>query len=184
MTAATPWKTGHRFTSPWNHDAETTAGHPLSEPVMIHDVTLRDGEQQSRVEFTADEKVRIAEVLSEAGVHRIEAGLPAVSASDTLAVQRIAVLGLPSEIYAFSRCMVDDVKLAIDCGVSGVVMEVSSSRHLIELGYRWSVERAIALSVESTNFAHENGLKVSFFPHRCHALIARGLPGPDRGSGG
>ena len=60
--------------------------------------------------------------------------------------------------------MVDDVKLALDCGVKGVVMEVPSSRHLIELGYRWSVERAIELSVEATNFAHENGLLVSFFP--------------------
>jgi len=79
-------------------------------------------------------------------------------------VKRIAELGLPADVYAFSRCMVDDVKLALDCGVKGVVMEVPSSRHLIELGYRWSVERAIELSVEATNFAHENGLLVSFFP--------------------
>ena len=43
-------------------------------------------------------------------------------------------------------------------------MEVPSSRHLIELGYRWSVERAIELSVEATRFAHEQGLVVSFFP--------------------
>ena len=67
-------------------------------------------------------------------------------------------------MYAFSRCMVDDVKQAIDCGVGGVIMEVPSSRHLIELGYRWSVERAIDLSIESTAYAHDNGLEVSFFP--------------------
>jgi isopropylmalate/homocitrate/citramalate synthase len=160
---STPWKTDSWFTSPWNHDAEVNVGS-FSERVVIHDVTLRDGEQQSGVEYTADDKVRIAEALAEAGIQRIEAGLPAVSPSDAEAVRRIAGLGLPAEVFAFSRCMVDDVKLAIDCGVKGVVMEVPSSRHLIELGYRWSVERAIELSVEATNYAHDNGLTVSFFP--------------------
>jgi isopropylmalate/homocitrate/citramalate synthase len=161
---ATPWKSDAFFTSPWNHDPDVVEGLTPSDSVVIHDVTLRDGEQQSGVEYTADDKVRIAEGLADAGIQRIEAGLPAVSPSDAEAVRRIAALGLPAEVYAFSRCMVDDVKLAIDCGVTGVVMEVPSSRHLIELGYRWSVERAIELSVEATNFAHENGLTVSFFP--------------------
>jgi isopropylmalate/homocitrate/citramalate synthase len=43
-------------------------------------------------------------------------------------------------------------------------MEVPSSHHLIEKGYRWPVEKALDLSIEATNFAHENGLKVTFFP--------------------
>ena len=159
-----PWHTDRWFTSPWNHDAEVVDALRLPERIEVHDVTLRDGEQQAGVEFTADDKVRIAEALAEAGVHRIEAGLPAVSAQDEAAVRRIASLGLPSKVYAFSRCMVDDVKRAVDCGVDGVVMEIPSSRHLIELGYRWTVERAIALSVEATAFAHEHGLRVSFFP--------------------
>ena len=134
------------------------------ETITVHDVTLRDGEQQAGVEFTADDKVRIAEALPEAGVHRIEAGLPAVSTADTEAVRRIAAANLPSTIYAFSRCMVPDVQMAVDCGVQGVVMEIPSSRHLIELGYRWSLERAIELSISATKFAHDNGLLVSFFP--------------------
>ncbi|MGH9103340.1 MAG: LeuA family protein, partial [Acidimicrobiales bacterium] len=113
---------------------------------------------------TADDKVRIAEALAGTGVHRIEAGLPAVSDEDALAVRRIVELGLPSEIYAFSRCMVDDVKRAVDCGVAGVVTEIPSSRHLVELGYRWSVERAMELSIEATRYAHDQGLTVSFFP--------------------
>lgn len=163
MTDRIPWHTDQWFTSPWNH-GENAAGHTFPEQVQIHDVTLRDGEQQAGVVFTASEKLRIAERLAEAGVHRIEAGLPAVSPEDEKAVRMIVDAGLPSKIYAFSRCMVDDVKRAIDCGVEGVIMEVPSSRHLIELGYRWTVERAIELSVESTRFAHENGLKVSFFP--------------------
>jgi isopropylmalate/homocitrate/citramalate synthase len=161
---STPWHTQSWFTSPWNHEPSVAGDLEFPADIEIHDVTLRDGEQQAGVIFTADEKVRIAEALAEAGVHRIEAGLPAVSPSDAGAVKRIASMGLPSKIYAFSRCTVDDVQRAIDCGVHGVVMEIPSSRHLIELGYRWSVERAIDLSVAATRKAHEAGLLVSFFP--------------------
>lgn len=159
-----PWKTDRWFSSPWNYLPEVTEGFNIPDTVEIHDVTLRDGEQQAGVEFTADDKVRIAEALSAAGIHRIEAGLPAVSESDATAIKRMVAADLDTEIYAFSRCMVTDVELAIDCGVSGVVMEVPASHHLIEKAYRWPVERAIEASVESTRFAHDNGLKVTFFP--------------------
>jgi isopropylmalate/homocitrate/citramalate synthase len=60
--------------------------------------------------------------------------------------------------------MVDDVKRAVDCGVSGLVMEIPSSEHIIEKAYRWSLEKAIDLSIESTSYAHSQGLEVVFFP--------------------
>jgi isopropylmalate/homocitrate/citramalate synthase len=159
-----PWKTDHWFTSPWNHLPEVTESFRLPDRVQVHDVTLRDGEQQAGVVFTKDDKLRIAEALAEAGVPRIEAGLPAVSPADEAAVREMVTMGLPSKIYAFSRCMVDDVKRAADCGVDGVVMEIPSSHHLIETAYRWPVERAIDASIEATSLAHELGLTVSFFP--------------------
>jgi isopropylmalate/homocitrate/citramalate synthase len=158
------WHTDRWFTSPWNFLHEVREHLELPDSVQVHDVTLRDGEQQAGVVFTKDDKVRIAEALAEAGVHRIEAGLPAVSPADDAAVREIVKLGLPSTIYAFSRCMVDDVKRAADCGVEGVVMEIPSSHHLSEKAYRWPVERAIDASIEATSLAHELGLKVSFFP--------------------
>src|SRR5262249_31553067 len=170
--APTPWHTDRWFTSPWNHDPAVAGTLRLPPDIQIHDVTLRDGELQAGVEFSADDKVRIAEALAETGVHRIEAGLPAVSRHDEEAVRRIAALGLPSVVYAFSRCMLDDVKRAVDCGVAGIVVEIPSSRHLIELGYRWTVERAIELSVRATPHAARPGGKVSFFP------IHSAPPGP------
>ena len=163
MTAE-PWYTDRWFTSPWNFREEIRDELNLPGTVQVHDVTLRDGEQQAGVVFTADDKLRIAEALAEAGVHRIEAGLPAVSPAEEEAVRLMVKAGFDSEIYAFSRCMVDDVKRAADCGVSGVVMEIPSSHHLIEKAYRWPVERAIDASIEATTLAHELGMKVSFFP--------------------
>lgn len=159
-----PWKTDQFFVSPWNYQEEVTGSFSLPPRVEVHDVTLRDGEQQAGVEFTPDEKVRIAEALAEAGVQRIEAGLPAVSPGDAEAVRRIASAGLPARIFAFARCMVDDVKRALEAGVEGIVMEIPSSEHIIELAYRWEYKRALELTIESTRFAHENGLFVSFFP--------------------
>jgi isopropylmalate/homocitrate/citramalate synthase len=159
-----PWKSDRWFSSPWNFLPEIRDGLSLPGSVQVHDVTLRDGEQQAGVVFTKDDKLKIAESLAEAGVHRIEAGLPAVSPADDAAVREMVKMGLPSKIYAFSRCMVDDVKRAADCGVEGVVMEIPSSHHLIEKAYRWPVERAIDASIEATTLAHELGLSVSFFP--------------------
>jgi isopropylmalate/homocitrate/citramalate synthase len=159
-----PWHTDHWFTSPWNYAPEVRSTLTLPERVVFHDTTLRDGEQQAGVQFSARQKVAIAGVLAEAGVGRIEAGMPAVSPEDEAAVREIAKARLPAEIYVLSRCMKTDVQRAVDCGVDGVVMEIPSSRHLVELGYRWTVERAVDLCVEATAYAAAQGLKVAFFP--------------------
>jgi isopropylmalate/homocitrate/citramalate synthase len=159
-----PWKSDKWFVSPWNFDEEVRRGLHFPAQVKIHDITLRDGAQQAGVVFTKDDKIRIAEKLAEAGVHRIEAGMPAVSPSDEAAIREIVKRKLGPQIFAFSRCMVDDVKRAVDTGVTGVVMEVPSSNHIIEKAYQWSLEKAIETSVQSTAYAHEQGLEVVFFP--------------------
>lgn len=159
-----PWKTDQWFVSPWNFAPEVKAGLRFAPQISVHDVTLRDGEQQTGIIFSKDDKIRIAEALAEAGVHRIEAGMPVVSPSDQAAIKEIVKRNFGPKIFAFSRCMVDDVKRALDCGVSGVVMEVPSSEHIIRYAYKWPLEKAIDLSIEATAFAHEEGLEVVFFP--------------------
>ncbi len=158
-----PWKSDNWFVSPWNFADEVRAPFRFADQIQIHDITLRDGEQQTGVVFTKDDKVRIAEALAEAGIHRIEAGMPAVSSADEAAIREIVKRDLGPEIYAFSRCMIDDVKRALDCGVTGVVTEIPASEHLIEYAYQWPLDKAIDLSITATNFAHEQGLKVVFF---------------------
>ena len=160
----TPWKTENWFTSPWNFAPEVTKDWKFPEKIQIHDVTLRDGEQQAGLAFDYDDKIRIAEALAEIGVHRIEAGMPVVSRDDAKVVAELARRDFGPKVYSFARCMVDDVKRAVDAGVKGVIMEVPASPHLIEKGYRWELDRAIDLSIESTSFARDQGLEVVFFP--------------------
>lgn len=158
-----PWKTEHWHVSPWNYLEEVTKGFQPPAAVKIHDITLRDGEQQAGIIFTKDDKIRIAEKLAEVGVHRIEAGMPAVSPNDEAAIREIAKRDLGSEIFCFCRCMVNDVQLAKDCGADGIVIEIPASKHLIEQGYKWPLEKAIDLSIKATAFAKELGLYTVFF---------------------
>jgi isopropylmalate/homocitrate/citramalate synthase len=159
----TPWKTENWFVSPWNYLKEVTKDFHPPKKVKVHDITLRDGEQQAGVIFTKDDKIRIAEKLAEAGVHRIEAGMPAVSPRDEAALREIVKRNLKSEIFCFCRCVVDDVKRAADCGVKGIVIEIPASAHLVEQAYKWPLEKAIDLSIKATAFAKEKGLYTVFF---------------------
>jgi isopropylmalate/homocitrate/citramalate synthase len=131
--------------------------------VQVHDITLRDGEQQAGIVIRKDEKIQIARSLSEAGVHRIEAGMPAVSEEEADAVKAIAHEGLGSKIFSFARCAKSDVDLGLKADVDGLVMEIPSSDHIIKFAYGWEEQKAIDLSVEATSYAHEHGLYVDFF---------------------
>ena len=102
-------------------------------------------------------------MLAEAGVHRIEAGMPAVSAEDEAAIKDIVALGLPSEIFSFARCMPADVKLAKECGVKGIITEIPSSDHIIKNAYGKTMDWAIKSSIETTLAAKEAGLYTVFF---------------------
>ncbi|MBW1692435.1 MAG: hypothetical protein JRJ70_17185, partial [Deltaproteobacteria bacterium] len=47
-----PWKTPHWHVSPWNYLPEVTKDFTPPKTVKVHDITLRDGEQQAKVIFT------------------------------------------------------------------------------------------------------------------------------------
>lgn len=162
--ASTPWKTKDWFTSPWNFFDEVREGFNFSDNIKIHDITLRDGEQQTGITFTRPEKVEIAKLLAKAGVQRIEAGMPVVSPDDEAAIKEIVDLDLGPEIFAFSRCMVPDVQKVAQCGVSGIVVEIPSSGHIIKDAYDWPLEKAVKASIEATLAAKEAGLYTVFFP--------------------
>lgn len=157
------WKTENWFTSHLNFSPEATSGQTFPSRIELHDISLRDGEQQTGLIFSAEEKVRIADKLDEVGIHRIEAGMPAVSKQDEQAVKTIARRGLRAKIFGFARCIPDEIKRVADCGVEGVVIEIPASEHLLHHAYRWPPEKAIDLSVRATQCAREHGLYTVFF---------------------
>jgi isopropylmalate/homocitrate/citramalate synthase len=158
-----PWKTDKWFTSPWCYLPEVRKNMAFPSKIKIHDVTLRDGEQQTAVVFRRQEKVEIAKQLDALGVHRIESGMPAVSDQDRAAIQDIASLGLKSEIFAFARCIPEEIKAVKACGCTGVVIEIPASDHMIKNAYGWTVDRAMKSSIDATLAAKEAGLYTVFF---------------------
>jgi len=160
----TPWQTDKWFVSPWNYHPEATEGWQFPAEIKVHDLTLRDGEQQAGLCLRKEDKVRIAESMAEMGVHRIEAGIPVVSEEDEAAIKEIVRRNLGPEIFALARCRVADVQRVVDTGVKSAIVEIPCSEHMLEYAYKWPLEKAIELSVEATRYAHDQGLYVVFFP--------------------
>jgi isopropylmalate/homocitrate/citramalate synthase len=159
-----PWISENYWASSYNYAEEFRNSMNLPEKVIIHDATLRDGEQTPGVVFTVDEKVEIAKMLDELGVERIEAGMPAVSEQDFIAIKKIVALGLKSKIFSFARAMKEDIDLAVECGVDGVVIEIPTGRPKLTYQFpKWSDEDVIERSVDTVKYAKEKGLEVVYF---------------------
>jgi len=158
-----PWKSDSWHVSHYNFDPHARRGLKFPKSVQFYDVTLRDGEQQAGLVFRKEDKIKIAQLLDEAGVDKIETGMPGVSEEDAEAIKAIANLGLSAKTFCLVRCMKRDVDLALKCDVDGLQMEIPTSEALLKNAYGWTVQKAIDLTVESTAYAHEHGLHVSFF---------------------
>jgi isopropylmalate/homocitrate/citramalate synthase len=64
-----PWLTDHWAASQHNFDPAIAVA---ADPVVLHDITVRDGEESADLAFSVEDKVRIAEALARVGVRRME----------------------------------------------------------------------------------------------------------------
>ena len=55
----------------------------MKEKIFLFDTTLRDGAQTQGVDFNVEDKMKIANILSEIGVDYIEGGWPGANPVDT-----------------------------------------------------------------------------------------------------
>lgn len=159
------YKEGAWWASPFNEKEEVVKQSVPNHKVELHDATLRDGEQTPGVVFTADEKIRIAEKLCEAGVTRIEAGMPAVSLSDQNAIKTIASKFPEARTYAFVRAMKGDIDMATDCGATGVIIEVPIGYPKLEYQFHWDWKKVFDKSADCINYAKQCGLRTVYFPY-------------------
>ena len=156
---------GKWWVSPYNFKPEVVAVREQPKKVLIHDATLRDGEQTPGVVFRKEDKVRIAKALDAVGVDRIEAGMPAVSEEDFEAISEITSLGLKAKIFAFARAMNEDVDKAIACGASGVIVEVPIGYPKLLYQFKWTWEDVVRKTAPVINYAKSKGLYTVFFPY-------------------
>ena len=130
--------------------------------VGLYDTTLRDGEQSVGVVLSPEDKLEIAKALDAAGIDRIEAGFPRVSADDWLAVELVSAAGLNAEVWGFSRAVQADVEALVELGVPASVIESPiSDGKLAALGV--SREQMLERIRSAVSFAAGAGIKVAFF---------------------
>jgi len=80
--------------------------------IRVSDTTLRDGEQAPGFSMTPREKLLLANQLERLGVDRIDAGFPAVSASEFECVAGIARALKKAEVMGMARCVSGDIEAA------------------------------------------------------------------------
>ncbi|MBU1026477.1 MAG: citramalate synthase, partial [Candidatus Margulisbacteria bacterium] len=80
--------------------------------VSLFDTTLRDGAQTEGISFSLEDKIKIAKLLDELGIHYIEGGWPGSNPKDIEFFKAIKNLKLRnSKIVAFSSTRRPNVKV-------------------------------------------------------------------------
>jgi homocitrate synthase len=128
----------------------------------IIDSTLREGEQFAKASFRTQDKLEIARALDSFGVDYIEVTSPAASPQSQRDAATIAKLGLGARVISHTRCVVDDVKAAIDTGVRGLGLLFGTSRILRESSHGKSIQQIIDAMGPPIDLALKAGLEVRF----------------------
>jgi methanogen homocitrate synthase len=161
-----PWESESWNVSQCNYWEEVRNKFELSTNLQFHDATLRDGEQSPGVVFSVEDKISIAQQLDKIGMHRIEAGMPAVSQQDFDAISQISKMGLKSKIFGFSRAMPGDIEKVVASGVSGTVIEITCGESRLKYAHpKWELEDVVKQSVDTIRFAKQHGLYTVYFPY-------------------
>ncbi|MEI8032656.1 MAG: homocitrate synthase [Chlorobiaceae bacterium] len=134
----------------------------VSAPWII-DTTLRDGEQAPGVVFSAEEKTRIAVMLSEAGVNELEIGYPAISPEECRVISQIAAMKLPTRLTSWARATLSDIEKAAASGTDAVHISFPLSSLYLQLmgkDYCWvqrQLEELVALAKQHFAFVSVGG---------------------------
>ncbi len=137
-------------------------GATATKPWRIIDSTLREGEQFARGNFRTEDKVAIAQSLDAFGVEYIELTSPAASPQSQRDAERIVKLGLTARVITHARCVVDDVRAAIDSGVQGIGLLFATSRILREASHGRSIQQIIDAMGAPVELALSAGLETRF----------------------
>jgi len=138
----------------------------MNDKLIIFDTTLRDGEQSPGASMTGDEKVRIARALERMKVDVIEAGFPAASEGDFLAVQAVAKSIENSTICGLSRALDRDIDRAGEAlkhaKRSRIHTFIATSPIHMEMKLRMSPEQVVEYAVRAVKRARQYTDDVEF----------------------
>jgi homocitrate synthase len=126
------------------------------------DSTLREGEQFAKARFRSEDKIEIALALDAFGVDYVEVTSPAASPQSQRDAETIVRLGLGARVITHSRCVIDDVRTALDTGVRAIGFFFATSRILRESSHGKSIQQIIDAMGPPIELARSAGLEVRF----------------------
>lgn len=141
------------------------------ESVEIFDTTLRDGSQFEGISLTADDKLRIAAVLDELGVHYIEGGWPGANPKDDEFFRRASSGELPlttSSLVAFGSTRRPKGKVDQDQTLANLlaaktelvcIVAKSWDYHVVE-ALRTTLDEGVAMIGDSVAFLRSEDRRV------------------------
>ncbi|OGS50615.1 MAG: hypothetical protein A3K65_08530 [Euryarchaeota archaeon RBG_16_68_12] len=145
-----------------NYNVEYGLGRALPPRIQFWDETMRDGEQTPGVYFSPEEKLQIATVLSEMGVHVMNVGIPVVSKEEHRGVKLVANAGLKASIMAACRAVRKDLETCIECDVDEVSIFIACSDLHLKYKLNMTREQVREAAVREVEYAKAHGVGVTF----------------------
>lgn len=132
------------------------------DEAIIHDTTLREGEQTPGVAFKPEDKLAIAKKLDEVGIQQIESGFPAASKGEKLAIRGIVKEKLKAKVFGFARAVLSDVDAVAECEAFGVVLSFPPSDIHLKYKLKMTREEYLHQAVQVVEYAKKYGLYVTY----------------------
>ncbi len=152
-------------TSPLNFIDDVTAGERFQLPVLLHDSTLREGEQAAEIAFSIDDRVEIARRLSDMGVPMIQVGYAGRDDDSVAAIKRAGVTAeLTLLCAAFSAGWEEAIDRAVDAGVDNLFVLMRTADAILKM-LDMGREDAIRRACDAIEYARRRGApRVTFEP--------------------
>ncbi len=136
---------------------------PSLDEYIVHDSTLREGEQTPGVIFSIEDKLKIAKKLDEVGIQQIESGFPAASEKQRKCIESLVDMNLDAQLSAFARAKKEDIDVVADVGADGIVLSLSISPYHRKYKFNdMSKETYLEKLADMISYAESYGLFVIY----------------------
>jgi len=143
----------------------------MEKEIFIYDTTLRDGTQGEQISFSAEEKLRIAQKLSELGIHYIEGGYPGSNPKDMRFFQMAKKSKIePARLTAFGSTRRANTTAEKDPNLESLLQ--AETETLAIVGKSWdlhvneilgiSLEENLAMILDSVSLLKSNSKEVIY----------------------